>query len=67
MASRERRTLNQALSSLAQSAVSQFVQMGVGIVADWGKRQLALAALSVAGEGQKTAAALLAPRRVKRR
>lgn len=51
------RTLNQALSSLAQSAVSQFVHMGVGIVADWGKRQLALAALSAAGESQKTAAA----------
>jgi hypothetical protein len=51
------RTLNQALSSLAQSVVSQFVRMGVGIVADWGKRQLALAALSVAGESQKTAAA----------
>jgi hypothetical protein len=31
--------------------------MGVGIVADWGKRQLALAALSAAGESQKTAAA----------
>lgn len=51
------KNFQQVLQSLAQSVVSQFVKMGVDVVADWGKKQLALAALSVAGEGQKTAAA----------
>jgi hypothetical protein len=51
------RTLNQTLLSLSQSVVAQFVHMGVDVVADWGKRQIALAALSAAGESQKTAAA----------
>jgi hypothetical protein len=37
--------------------VHQFVKMGVDLVADWAKKQLAMAALSVASEGQKTAAA----------
>jgi hypothetical protein len=45
------------LQSLAQAVVSQFVKMGVDVVADWAKKQLALAALSVTGENQKTAAA----------
>jgi hypothetical protein len=53
------RTLNQALVSVAQSVVKQFVRMGVEIVADWGKRQIALAVLSNAGESQKTAAAAM--------
>jgi hypothetical protein len=47
----------QVVQSLALSVESQFVRMGVYVVADWGKKQLALAAFSVAGEGQKTAAA----------
>lgn len=52
------RTLSQALASLTQAAVSQFVRMGVEIVADWGKRQIAMAALSSLGESQKTAAVM---------
>ena len=52
------KNFQQVLQSLAQSVVSQFVKMGVDVVADWAKKQLALAALSVAGEGQKTAAAM---------
>ena len=52
------KNFRQVLQSLAQSVVSQFVKMGVDVVADWAKKQLALAALSVAGEGQKTAAAM---------
>ena len=51
------KNLQQALRSLNQAVVTQFVKMGVDIVADWAKKQLALAALSVTGEGQKTAAA----------
>ncbi|MGO9390644.1 hypothetical protein [Rhodoblastus sp.] len=51
------KNFQQVLQSLAQSVVSQFVKMGVDVVADWAKKQLALAALSVAGESQKTAAA----------
>jgi hypothetical protein len=51
------KNLQQALRSLTTAVVSQFVKMGVDIVADWAKKQLAVAALSVAGEGQKTAAA----------
>ena len=51
------KNFHQVLQSLAQSVVSQFVKMGVDVVADWAKKQLALVALSVAGEGQKTAAA----------
>jgi hypothetical protein len=51
------RTLNQALLATSQAIVSRFIHMGVEIVADWGKKQLALAALSAAGEAQKTAAA----------
>jgi hypothetical protein len=53
------KNFRQALQSVAQSVVSQFVKMGVDVVADWGKKQLALAALSMAGESQKTAAATL--------
>jgi hypothetical protein len=51
------RNFRQALQLLTQSVVSQFVKMGVDVVADWGKKQIALAALSMVGEGQKTAAA----------
>jgi hypothetical protein len=51
------RNFRQTLQSVTQSVVSQFVKMGVEVVGDWGKKQLALAALSVAGESQKTAAA----------
>ncbi len=51
------KNLRQMLQSLTQAVVSQFVKMGVDIVADWAKKQIALAALSVTGEGQKTAAA----------
>jgi hypothetical protein len=51
------KNLQQTLSALKQAVVSQFVKMGVDIVADWAKKQLALATLSVASEGQKTAAA----------
>jgi hypothetical protein len=51
------KNFRQVLQSLAQTGVSQFVRMVVDVVADWAKKQLALAALSVAGEGQKTAAA----------
>ena len=51
------KNFNQLLQSLAQAVVSQFVKMGVDVVADWAKKQLALAALSVTGENQKTAAA----------
>jgi hypothetical protein len=51
------KNFRQVLQSLAQSVVSQFVKMGVDVVGDWGKKQLALAALSVVGESQKTAAA----------
>jgi hypothetical protein len=52
------RNFRQTLQSVSQSVVSQFVKMGVDVVGDWGKKQLALAALSVAGESQKTAAAV---------
>jgi hypothetical protein len=51
------KNFRQVLQSLTQSVVSQFVKMGVDVVADWGKKQVALAALSAVGEGQKTAAA----------
>jgi hypothetical protein len=51
------KNFRQVVQSLALSVESQFIKMGVDVVADWGKKQLALAALSVAGEGQKTAAA----------
>jgi hypothetical protein len=51
------KNLQQTLNSLTQAVVSQFVKMGVDVVADWAKKQLALVALSVTGEGQKTAAA----------
>jgi hypothetical protein len=51
------KNFRQTLQSVTQSVVSQFVKMGVDVVGDWGKKQLALAALSVAGESQKTAAA----------
>jgi|GEM_PF-945219 len=51
------KNFRQVVQSLALSVESQFVRMGVDVVADWGKKQLALAALSVVGEGQKTAAA----------
>ncbi|RAI23843.1 hypothetical protein, partial [Rhodoblastus acidophilus] len=51
------KNLQQAMRSLTQAVVSQFVRMGVEVVADWAKKQLAMAALSLAGEGQKTAAA----------
>ena len=51
------KSFQQVLQSLTRSVVSQFVKMGVDVVADWGKKQLALAALSVVGESQKTAAA----------
>ncbi|MCI4680173.1 hypothetical protein K9U39_10955 [Rhodoblastus acidophilus] len=52
------RTLNQAMASVAQSVVSHFIRMGVEVVADWGKRQIALVVLSQTAESQKTAAAL---------
>jgi len=51
------RTLRQGLQSLAQSITAQFVKMGVDIVGDWAKKEVALTALAVAGETQKTAAA----------
>lgn len=51
------KSFQQVLQSLTRSVVSQFVKMGVDVVADWGKKQLALGALSVVGESQKTAAA----------
>ena len=51
------KNFRQTLQSVTQSVVSQFVRMGVDVVGDWGKKQLALTALSVAGESQKTAAA----------
>jgi len=51
------KTLKQALNSVATAVVNQFVKMGVEVVADWAKKQVAMAALSVAGESQKTAAA----------
>ncbi len=51
------KNFRQVMQSLALSVESQFVRMGVDVVADWGKKQFALAALSIAGEGQKTAAA----------
>jgi hypothetical protein len=51
------KNFRQVVQSLALSVESQFVRMGVDVVADWGKKQLALAAVSIAGEGQKTAAA----------
>jgi hypothetical protein len=51
------KNFRQAMQSVEQSVVSQFVKMGVDVVGDWGKKQLALVALSVAGESQKTAAA----------
>lgn len=50
------KNFRQVLQTVSQSVVSQFIRMGVDVVTDWGKRQLALAALSVAGESQKTAA-----------
>lgn len=51
------RNFRQTLQSVTKSVVSQFVRMGVDVVGDWSKKQLALAALSIAGESQKTAAA----------
>lgn len=47
----------QVLQSMARSVVAQFVRMGVDVVADWGKKQVALGALSMAGEARKNAAA----------
>jgi hypothetical protein len=51
------KNLQQSMRALTTAVVNQFVKMGVDVVADWAKKQIALAALSVAGEGQKTAAA----------
>jgi hypothetical protein len=51
------KTFRQSLQSLTQSVTAQFVKMGVDVVGDWGKKQIALAALSAAGQGQQTAAA----------
>ncbi|PPQ33638.1 hypothetical protein CCR94_01110, partial [Rhodoblastus sphagnicola] len=51
------KNLQQAMRALTTAVVSQFVRMGVDVVADWAKKQLAMAALSVTSEGQKTAAA----------
>ncbi|HUO54274.1 MAG TPA: hypothetical protein VMU18_06020 [Rhodoblastus sp.] len=52
------RTLNQAMASVAQSVVSQFIRMGVDVVANWTKAQVAQVILSQAAERQKTAAAM---------
>ncbi len=52
------RTFGQAMASVARSIVSQFIRMGVQIVADWTKQQIALVILSQTAESQKTAAAL---------
>ncbi len=52
------RTFGQAMASVAQSVVSQFIRMGIQVVADWAKQQIALVVLSQTAESQKTAAAL---------
>jgi hypothetical protein len=52
------RTFSQAMAKVGQSVTSQFIHMGVQVVADWAKRQIALVVLSQTAEGQKTAAAL---------
>ncbi len=52
------RTFSQVMGSVAESVVSQFIRMGVQIVADWAKKQIALVVLSQTAESQKTAAAL---------
>ena len=46
------RTLNQAMASVAQSVVSQFIRMGVDVVANWTKAQVAQVILSLAAERQ---------------
>lgn len=51
------KSLQQAMRAVTTAVVNQFVRMGVEVVADWAKKQLTMAALSVASEGQKTAAA----------
>ncbi|MCW2275045.1 hypothetical protein GJ654_09965 [Rhodoblastus acidophilus] len=51
------KNLQQAMRAVTTALVNQFVKMGVDIVADWAKKQLAMAVLSIAAEGQKTAAA----------
>ncbi len=52
------RAFGQAMASVAHSVVSQFIRMGVQIVADWAKQQIALVILSQTAESQKTAVAL---------
>ncbi len=52
------RTFGQVMASVAQSVVSQFMRMGVQVVADWAKQQIALVVLSQTAESQKTAATL---------
>jgi hypothetical protein len=50
------KTFGQTMQSLAQGVERQFVKMGVDLVADWTKAQLANVALSHMGEAGKTAA-----------
>ncbi len=52
------KTFKQVLRSLAQAIVQQFVKMGVDLVANWAKGQIAQVVLSQTAEGQKTAAAI---------
>jgi len=51
------KNFQQAMRAVTTAVVHQFVRMGLDMVGDWAKKQLALTALSVAAEGQKTAAA----------
>lgn len=52
------RNFHQVMQSLTRTLVSQFVRMGVEMVANWAKAQIAQVVLSQTAEGQKTAAAL---------
>ena len=51
-------TFRQAMLHVAGGITQQFVKMGVDIVANWAKAQIAQVVLSQSAEGQKTAAAL---------
>ncbi|MCW2283374.1 hypothetical protein M2323_001212 [Rhodoblastus acidophilus] len=51
------KNFQQAMRGVTTALVNQFVRMGVDMVADWTKKQLAMAVLAVSVEGQKTAAA----------
>ncbi len=51
-------TLRQAMFKIADAILQSFIKMGVDMVADWMKKQIALVVLSQTAEGQKTAAAL---------